>query len=157
MVIVRRSCDLDAPAQVVWRTVQTPQAFVHVAAPVLRFPVAERVHRPWRTGDAIVGWTWLLGVVPFSRHHLAVAAIDDEAMTLDSDEHGGVVRVWRHHIAVTPLTDATCRYVDEIDIDAGPLTPVVAAFARVFYAHRQRRWRRLAPLLAAVGPGSECG
>jgi hypothetical protein len=31
-----------------------------------------------------------------------------------------------------------------VHIDAGMLTPLVAAFARLFYAHRQKRWRALA-------------
>jgi len=33
---------------------------------------------------------------------------------------------------------------DRVHIDAGMLTPLVAAFARLFYAHRQKRWRALA-------------
>ncbi len=35
-------------------------------------------------------------------------------------------------------------YRDRVEIDAGLLTPVVAALARVFYRHRQGRWRALA-------------
>ena len=61
-----------------------------------------------------------------------------------------MIRSWRHEITTTPLGDNQCQYVDRIDIDAGPMTPVVAAFAAVFYRYRQRRWRSLAPLLAAT-------
>jgi hypothetical protein len=45
---------------------------------------------------------------------------------------------------VRPLEAGTCRYSDEIEIDAGLLTPLVWLFARVFYGHRQRRWQKVA-------------
>jgi hypothetical protein len=144
------STPLDAPADVVWRAVNTPQAFVHVARGMLRYPAAERQRRPWRVGDRLEGWTLLFGVVPFSYHHLTVAAIDDNARVLTSDEHGGVIRTWRHDLTVTSVDDASCRYEDRIDIDAGWLTPVVAAYGSLFYRYRQHRWRALARLLAAT-------
>lgn len=36
------------------------------------------------------------------------------------------------------------RYTDTVDIDAGPLTGVVARAAVWIYRYRQARWRRLA-------------
>ena len=141
---------LDAPADIVWRAVTTPHAFVHVARGMLRYPAAERLDRPWQVGDHLQGWTFLFGVLPFSYHHITVASIDDDARVVASDEHGGVIRTWRHDVIVTPLDDISCRYDDRIDIDAGVLTPVVAAYARLFYRYRQHRWRALARLLAAT-------
>jgi len=32
-------------------------------------------------------------------------------------------------------------YTDEIEIQAGWLTPVIWLFAHIFYRHRQRRWK----------------
>ena len=75
---------------------------------------------------------------------------DHDAHVLISDEHGGVVRTWRHELVVASIDDTSCRYTDRIDIDAGILTPVIVAFAHVFYRYRQRRWRELARLLAAT-------
>ena len=143
------STTLDAPADVVWTAVRTPEAFVHVARGMVRFPAAEAHPGPWETGDVVEGWTWLFGVVPFSRHRLTVASIDDATRTLDSDEGGGIVRAWLHRITVAEHGSG-CRYEDRISIDAGVLTPLVAAYARVFYRYRQQRWRRLAPVLAAA-------
>ena len=111
------STPLEAPAEVVWRAVNTPQAFVHVAAGMLRYPAAERVGRPWRVGDRIRGWTLLFGVVPFSYHHLTVASIDDDARVLTSDEHGGVVRAWRHDLTVAAVDATSCHYEDRIEIE----------------------------------------
>lgn len=145
---VTLATDLDADADTVWHALRSPQTFVHVAGAMLRYPAAERCDGPFAEGDEIVGWTLLGGIVPFSRHHLRIAVIDDAARRLLSDEHGGVVRTWRHMITVTPAGAGRCDYVDAIEIGAGVLTPVVAAFAHAFYRYRQRRWRRLARLLA---------
>ena len=140
---------LDAPAEAIWSTVQRPEAFAHVAGTMLRYPAAERHRGPWRVGDKTVGWLLLFRVLPFSRHTIEVADIDHDAMTLQTEERGGVVHTWRHHIAVESVSGDRCRYTDRIDIEAGVLTSVVAAFARVFYRYRQRRWAKLAVLLKA--------
>jgi hypothetical protein len=50
-----------------------------------------------------------------------------------------------HWITIAPgAADGTTHYTDRVEIEAGLLTPLIAGFARVFYAHRQRRWRALA-------------
>lgn len=141
---------LDAPADVVWSAMKTPQAFVHVAGWMLRYPVAERLDRPWRVGDELIGWTFLGGVLPFSRHQLRVVRIDDEERVLATHERGGTVRRWDHELSAVPLDDRRCSYQDRITIDAGALTPVIVAFAHAFYRYRQRRWRAIASLLATA-------
>lgn len=148
---------LDAPADVIWQAVQRPEAFVHVAGAMLRYPVAERHRRPWSVGDRTTGWLFLGRVVPFSRHTIEVVEIDQERLTILTEEHGGLIRTWRHHVDVRPVSDTACRYTDRIDIDAGFLTPVVTAFARVFYRYRQARWARLAVLLRAAQPAQDSG
>ncbi|MEO1058445.1 MAG: hypothetical protein AAFY28_16175, partial [Actinomycetota bacterium] len=148
---------LDAPAEVVWPAVQTPHAFVHVARGLVRYPAAERVEGPWEVGMEISGWTFLFGVVPFSIHTLCVEAIDHDAKVVISDEHGGAVRTWRHRLITTPIDATRCSYEDRVDIDAGVLTPVVYAFAWLFYRGRQRRWRTLAPILAAASQAARAG
>lgn len=140
---------LDAPADVIWRAVQRPEAFVHVAGAMLRYPVAERHQGPWMVGDRTVGWLFLGRVFPISRHTIEVVLVDHEERTLLTEEYGGMVRRWRHRITAQPLSAGSCRYVDRVDIQAGPLTPIVAAFAQVFYRYRQRRWWRLARILGA--------
>ena len=145
--------ELAAPADVVWSAVKVPQSFVHVAGAALRMPAAERKQGPWAVGDEVEGWTLLFGFVPLSKHCIRVESIDDEARTLISAESGGVVRSWDHEICVVDIDGGNCTYVDRVEIDAGPLTPVVHTLATLFYKYRQRRWRALAPLLAAAATG----
>lgn len=146
------STQLDCPAATVWLAVKTPHAFVHVAKGMLRFPAAEKLDRPWRVADEIHGWTYLFGIMPFSHHHLMIESINEFERTLVTSEHGGLIRTWKHRLAITSLTDRSCTYEDRIDIDAGVVTLVVAAYAKVFYRYRQRRWQTLARLLAASSP-----
>ncbi|WP_344451232.1 hypothetical protein [Actinocorallia aurantiaca] len=69
--------------------------------------------------------------------------LDEAARSMRTREHGGPVRTWNHTLRVEPLSEDSCRYSDTVDIDAGRLTPLVTAFAEVFYGHRHRRWRKL--------------
>ena len=151
---VRRTCTLDAPAEVVWRAVRSPVTLVHVAAPVLRMPALEGRHRPRQQGESVSTPLLLLGVLPLSQHTVRIDVLDDAAMTARTEEHGGPVSVWRHHITVEPAGPTGCRYTDEVEVGAGRLTGLVHALAGGFFRWRQHRWRQLAPVLAAAtSPG----
>lgn len=138
------STHLDCSPEAAFEALGSIQAFVHVAKGAVRFPAAEDVVEPLQVGDEVVGWTFLFRYLPIARHTLRIVELDHHARRLVSNEHGGLVKRWDHTITVEPLPDGGSRYEDQIDIDAGLFTPVVAAFAHVFYRHRQRRWRRLA-------------
>ena len=147
---VRRSTDLDAAPDLVWAAVRSPQAFQFVTRGLLDWrPLRGRVE-PWREGEESTGWLLLGGVLPFSRHRIRIAEIDDVGRVLRSDESGGLITSWRHDIFVEPLDGGRTRYTDVIAIDAGLFTPAVAAFAWFFYGERQRRWRILSTALAGV-------
>lgn len=147
---IRRSTVLDAVPDLVWAAVRTPQAFRFVTRGMLDWrPLSGRVE-PWREGDEATGWLLLGGVLPFSRHRIRIAEIDDRERVLRSDESGGLIRSWRHDIHVEPFDGDRARYTDVIAIDAGLFTPAVAAFAWFFYGQRQRRWRQLADVLGGT-------
>jgi hypothetical protein len=153
--VVYRSIDLDAPADRVWRAVTTPAAFRIVTRGLVRILGLGGRREPWREGETVSGLLLVFGVLPVSVHHLTVERLDETRRELCSDEHGGLIRSWRHLIRVTPLDDGRCRYEDRIELDAGVATPVVAAFARWFYALRQRRWEELASTMRDVERGGE--
>lgn len=144
MAIVDRSCQLSAPADVVWKAVKTPAAFRFVTRGLISMPVIRQHSDEWHEGETITGWVFLFKFIPFSRHHLHVEKIDDSARTLTSREQGGLLRRWNHDITVTPLGQDKCIYRDRIEIDAGFITPIVVQYAKFFYRIRQRRWRELA-------------
>jgi len=150
MVSVNVSAELDAPADQVWLAVQSPAALVHVTRGLLGLPALTRRTSPWRAGETVTVRVYLFGAVPFSRHHITVAELDHERMRLRTEESGGPIRRWEHVIEVIPLGHERCRYTEFIEIEAGALTRPVRWYASVFYRMRQRRWRRLAPLLAGL-------
>lgn len=145
-----RTTDLDAPAPAVWEAVCTPAAFRRVTRGLLRYSPASRRVEPWREGETVSGRLWLFGVLPLGRHTIRVARIDAEALTLTSDEHGGLIRSWVHDIVLESLDDHRTRYTDRVRIDAGWATLPVTAFAWLFYRVRQARWRQLAPTLETL-------
>jgi hypothetical protein len=141
-VTIERSVELDAPASRVWAVARTPAAFRFVTRGVLRITGLPRSGTIGE-GTRIEGWLLLGGVLPVHRHHLEVVRVDETAMTLSSNERGGVLRRWDHDIIVERLDDDRARYTDRVLIDAGPFTLPVVAFAWLFYRYRQRRWREV--------------
>lgn len=143
---------LDAPPHAIWRAVTTPAGFRFVTRGLVDLAgIDEHEHAVWEPGITVAGRLRVLGV-PFSNHRITLESIDHERRRLQSDEGGGPIRSWRHLIEVQAIDgdETRCRYTDTIEIRAGVLTPAIAGFAHVFYRLRQRRWRRLAPVLAAL-------
>jgi hypothetical protein len=64
-----------------------------------------------------------------------------------------MARTWDHHVRIEQTPDGATRYEDRVTLGAGALTPLAALFARLIYAHRQRRWRRLARAWGAAAAG----
>jgi hypothetical protein len=142
MVTVSRTTPLPIPAADALALAQDPATFAYVTRPLMRVPALEAMDAGFaRAGAQASGRLWWLGVIPAWTHHLRVVSIDDGEIR--TAEHGGLVRTWNHRLTFAATSPATCAYTDEIEIDAGPLTPAVALFARAFFAYRQARWRRL--------------
>ena len=144
MRTVHVTTELPAPRDRVWQAMQHPASFLYVIRGLLGVPALAGRTDPVAAGEAVSGWILLFHVVPLHRHHIQVVAVDAGTGTIRTEERGGVLRRWDHVLRVEPLGEGTCRYGDTIEIDAGWLTPAVAALATVLYRYRQRRWRRLA-------------
>lgn len=84
----------------------------------------------------------VLGFMPPQPYHMHVVECDDDAMLLRSHERGAGVKSWHHTLRVVPTTDG-CRLTDHIEIEAGWLTPLFAAWARFMYGARDMPRRRL--------------
>jgi hypothetical protein len=135
---------LDADAERVWSAMQYPTTFRYVCRGLIGIPALAGRSDPFRVGEEGTGWLFLFHVVPMSRHTILLAEVDSDTRTMRSREHGGALRAWNHTLHVEPLGDGRSRYTDTVDIDAGPLTGVVARAAVGIYRYRQARWRRLA-------------
>lgn len=141
---------LPAPPASVWAAVQRRDTLAAVARPLLVFRPAPGTRLPerWPVGMPVPMRLWAFGVVPLGPHTLVVEAVDETARTLQTRERGPLLRRWDHRIAVAPAGDGRTLYTDTVEIDAGPLTLVVGAVARLFFRHRHRRWQSVARQLA---------
>lgn len=144
---------LPAPAAWVAAQLQTTALFCHITAPLLRFGMVQGAWPAhWPMGDTELRFA-LFGLLPMGRQtaRISVHAPDIPGAwpLLRDNGTGQLMRVWDHRITVhslpgTPgMPERTC-YTDEVFVRARYLpwlmTPLSAAFAWVFYRHRQRRW-----------------
>ena len=93
----------------------------------------------------------LFGAIPMGEQTIGIrfpegdgSGRGTERYVLRDKGHGSSARVWDHFIIVEHDGSGGTSYTDRVTVDAGWRTPFVAAFARAFYAHRQRRWKKLA-------------
>jgi hypothetical protein len=140
---IRVSSTLPVPAEVVADLMVKPALLQHVTWPLLSIRSLPETLVP---GQQVVVRLALLGVVPLWRHTITVVAGGD--LDARTEERGGPLRAWRHHLLVEPLSPTSCRYTDEVDIDAGRLTRAARTMALVFYRYRHRRWVSLTRVLA---------
>jgi carbon monoxide dehydrogenase subunit G len=146
-VKVRVSTDLAAPPERVWEAVKKIDTLRYITRGLLGFRRLGAVPDALREGDVIRVRLMFFHVLPGWSHEIRIVRLDEEMRRIETSEAGGAVKTWKHMIAVEPAGAEATRYSDEIEIDAGPLTALVAGYARLFYRYRQRRWRKLARTL----------
>ncbi|WP_129114976.1 hypothetical protein [Halegenticoccus tardaugens] len=141
---------LDAPPDRVWEEVQKPALLAHVAAPLVSFePVNPRsLPDTWEEGGYLVGLK-LFGAVPLGTQTIRISnvRVDDTPgerfYRIRDDGTGRIASEWTHVISIRETSDGKTVYVDEVEVKAGVLTPVVWSFASLFYRYRQHRLRKL--------------
>lgn len=149
---VRLSIILDAPPEWVAKQLQSTAVFRHITAPLVRFKPAPGSMWPthWTPGEMRLR-VWLVGILPMGSQTVRILVEPPTHAggwpALRDNGEGTLMRRWDHRITLQPLPDGRTLYTDDIQVAARHLlwlmTPMGAAFARLFYRHRQRRWRQL--------------
>jgi hypothetical protein len=141
---------LNCPADRIWANVQTSSLLLDVIWPLVTLePVGvEAFPERWTEGMPVRCRSYLFGVFYLGVRTLQFERIDQAGREIQTREKDPIVRRWDHRIRVEAISGGRAHYSDEIEIDAGILTPVVWLFAAGFYRHRQRRWRAIARRLA---------
>lgn len=87
----------------------------------------------------------MFGVVPLGNQRIVITKpmLGPLRYQLRDNGSGDLASRWDHLITIEPVGSDQCRYTDEVELKAGILTAFVWAFASVFYAYRQWRWRKL--------------
>jgi hypothetical protein len=148
-VIVRVSTDLDIPADLAWETVKQPETFRYVVRGAMGVRQLDEVPEDWGEGLTVRVRLFFFHVIPAWKHEIRIVRLDEAGREIYTNERGGPVRHWNHRIKIEPVSAERCRYTDEIEIHAGPLTPLTGGFTHVLFRYRQHRWRKLARRLRA--------
>jgi len=144
-MIARITIQLPCDEAELWSRITRPRSLQYVTRPILRFVPLEdgALDGDWEVGKPYDLKLYLFQAIPLGRHRIRLLKVDERTRTILSEESGLLARVWNHVISFHRSGDRTVAYTDEIQIEAGWLTPLVWAFAHLFYRHRQRRWKRL--------------
>lgn len=132
---------IKADVCTVWGLVTKSSTLEYVCRGLLGFKGVENFPDKWCEGDIIKTRLKLFSVIPAWKHNIQFKQVSN--LRLITEEQGGIVKKWNHRIHIKPLTDAECQYTDYIEISAGVFTPVIFAFAYLFYRYRQCRWKQL--------------
>ncbi len=141
---------LAARPEAVWEAVKRSSTLVYVTRGMLAFEGAENFPSRWTEGNQVDTRLRFFGFLPAWRHRLQVARVDDDERIIQTLECGGFVDTWDHRIEVEQAGGGT-RYVDDVEIEAGPLTGLVWLCAKALYRYRQRRLKKLVAQMRRAG------
>lgn len=142
-MIAKISTVLPASAERVWQLLRKKDTFLHITRGMMGFSNPETFPKELSEDSVIRTQLRFFHVIPGWEHELRLVRVSDTEKRIFSREKGGPVRKWNHLAQVSESSGGKSLYYDEIDIDAGALTPLVWIFAHVFYRYRHRRWRGL--------------
>ena len=132
-------CEKDA----LFAEVMKSASFFYVSRPMVMFKAdtANPIPEIWAEGQYLVSMK-LFGFVPLGKQWINIS-IDKENCHLRDDGHSALIEKWLHNIYISAAERGKTLYVDVVEIDAGPFTPLVFLYAKAFFRHRQRRWHKL--------------
>ncbi len=143
---------LPCDADMAWAEVQTLALLQHICWPLIRLKPAsedEPIPHRWRQGETVRMRPLVFGFLPMGVRRLYWEQVEDQVRCMQTRESDPLIRRWDHRIAVDAIDASTCRYTDDVEVNAGVLTLPVWLFAQCFYRHRQRRWKSVARRLQA--------
>lgn len=137
---------LNASPERVWQEVKTVRLFQFVTSPLVIFRSAEPAGLPdhFVEGPHRVR-LYLFGLLPMGPQIIDVSKGPDDGPSywLRDNGRSALIKTWDHRISITPSAEGRTVYGDTVEIDAGVLTPLIFAFAALFFRWRQHRWRVL--------------
>ena len=139
---VERSTILDAPVEEVNLLVTKFSTLKYISSPLLMFSLDSMDEEiTWRVGQIYEFKLRKFGFIPLGKHSIEIVKITQNRIS--SVESGIFGNKWRHDIFLEEVADEKTRYTDLVDINSGILTPFIWVFAKIFYKHRQRKWKLL--------------
>lgn len=123
----------EAAPERVWALATDYAALAQVCAGVVAFDGLPEGRT--YTGQRVEVMVSLFGKLPAQHYEMEVVLCDNEGFVLQSSERGAGVKSWRHRLTVR-ADGAGSVLRDEIEIDAGLMTPLFRMWARYLYGRR---------------------
>ena len=143
MLTIKKTSIFPASRHAVFLKLKELKTLQYIAAPYATFtPVDVTNAFIWAPGSATSYHFKLFGIIPYGTHTIRIEKFD-EAGGVSSRESNKHVPVWNHDILLEVIDDAHTQYTDIVTIDAGWKTIFIYVWARCFYSHRQRKWKKL--------------
>jgi hypothetical protein len=143
MLTVKKSSVFPAAKDEIFRRLQKLKTLQYIAHPYATFKsVDDTEELTWQEDSAFAFHFKLFALIPFGVHTIKVIQFDIEKgiYTQEGNKH---IPVWNHKIILEKIDENTTKYTDIVEIQAGWKTLFVYLWANSFYAHRQRKWKRL--------------
>ena len=143
MLTVKKSSVFPAAKDEIFRRLQKLKTLQYIAHPYATFKSVDNTEElTWEEDSAFAFHFKLFTLIPFGVHTIKVIQFDIEKgiYTQEGNKH---VPVWNHKIILEKINGNTTKYTDIVEIQAGWKTLFVYLWANCFYAHRQRKWKRL--------------
>ncbi|WP_099203981.1 hypothetical protein [Scatolibacter rhodanostii] len=141
---LKKSCILPSTQENIFNKLQSIKTLQYIAFPYATFsPVDVPDNLEWKAGQVFTFQLKMMGLVPFGLHEIRVSLFDENSYEIYTNENNPHVPIWNHRISLEAIADNLVRYTDEVEINAGWKTIFVYLWAKCFYAHRQRKWKKL--------------
>lgn len=145
-MIARATAELPISAERVFELAVKTQLQLHLSGGF--FSYRDELPPRREEGYTVATRLKLFGVVPVWKHEQHFRRVDPSARVILVEERGGPYRRWDHLMRIEERSTDSCRWIDEIDVEAGVFTAGVWLFARTLVNARMRRMARVARLLA---------
>lgn len=132
----------------IWDKLLNVETLIEICKPMATFKsLSNEKEMKWEVNKEYVFKLFIYGFIPFGEHKIILIKLDKENKIILSNEHNGIVKIWNHLIILENIGDSEIKYTDEVEIYAGIFTFFTAAWAKLFYKHRQKKWKKISETL----------
>ena len=142
------SSTLNNSAEKIWNKLLSIETLIEICKPMATFKSKlNEKEIKWKINKEYIFKLFIYGFIPFGDHKIILKILDEENKIILSNEYNKIVKIWNHLIIMENLGENEIKYTDEVEIYAGIFTLFTAIWAKLFYKHRQKKWKRISMLL----------
>jgi len=142
------SSTLYNSAEKIWNKLLNIETLIEICKPMATFKSKlNEKEMKWEINKGYIFKLFIYGFIPFGDHKIILKKLDKENKIILSNEYNKIVKIWNHLIIMENLGENEIKYTDEVEIYAGIFTLFTAIWAKLFYKHRQKKWKRISMLL----------